>query len=458
MRILVADDEELIRWSLGEHLKQEGYDVALAVDGQEAIERFDDVGADALILDIKMPRKDGLSVLRHVRQADATVPVIMMTAHGAIDTAIEATQLGATAYLSKPFDLREVSLQLDKSIKTASMAREVHYLREKTAPSYAQLVGESNAMHKVFDTLQRLEHVDGPTVLVTGESGTGKDLVAQAIHAQGPRASEPYMAIDCASLPEQLIESELFGHERGAFTDAKTQKRGLFEAAHQGTIFLDEIGEMAMGTQAKLLRALETKTFRRVGGVTDMKLSAAIVAATNRDLKDESEAGRFRKDLYFRLNVVPIHIPPLRQRPEDIGPLAQHLTGRIAKQMRREIKGIDGEAIQCLERYRWPGNVRELRNLLERTVILHHDVDIIRLEHLPEELRMASRSAAIDQAFILPPDGVDLDEVEASLIAQALDRTGGNQSKAATLLGISRYALRYRIEKHEQRRMKKRSA
>jgi len=447
-RILVCDDEELIRWSLSEHLGTEGYEVDVAADGKACVEAVAKQAPDAIILDLKMPEMDGLTALRKIRETETEIPVIVITAHGAVESAIEATKLGATAYLSKPFDLREVSLQLSRALEAARLKREVRYLRGARR-GYEQIIGSSPAMQKVFDTLERLEGVDAPTVLLTGESGTGKDLVAQAIHTRGPRAEMPYMEIDCASLPEQLIESELFGHEKGSFTDAKGQKRGLFEVAKGGVIFLDEIGEMSVGTQAKLLRALENRRFKRVGGVTDLPLDATVIAATNRNLKEAVKKGEFREDLYFRLNVIPIEVPPLRARSGDIPLIADALIERFNKEMGRNVEGIGEDALRCLELYPWPGNVRELKNIIERIVILNGDIDIIRLEHLPPEIRQGSAREREDGCpFELPADGVDLESVERGLIAQALERTGGNQSRAARLLGISRYALRYRMEKY----------
>ena len=451
LRVLVCDDEELIRWSVAEHLRGEGYEVVLAADGQGCIDELAAHPPDALIVDLKMPKIDGLGVLRRMRELELDIPALVITAHGAVDSAIEATRLGATGYLSKPFDLRELSLQLRKAIDTGRLAREVRYLRSKRG--YERLVGDSPAMQRVFETLQRLESVDAPTVLITGESGTGKDLVAQAIHARGPRKDKPYMEIDCAAMQDTLIESELFGHEKGSFTDARTQKRGMFEMAKGGVVFLDEIGEMSLATQAKLLRALENRKFKRVGGVVDLPLDAAIVAATNRNLREEVKGGRFREDLFFRLNVVPIEIAPLRKRTEDVEALAGHLLERTAKDLGRAVPKVSEEALTALTRYPWPGNVRELRNVLERVVILKQGDGSIFLEDLPSEIRFGaaaggSSSGAMDGCpFELPPEGVDLEAVEKGLLAQALAKSNGNQSAAARLLGISRYALRYRMEK-----------
>jgi two-component system response regulator AtoC len=445
--ILVCDDEELIRWSLATHLEQEGYSVLTASDGQDCIDQVGKNSVGLVLLDLKMPRKDGLTTLRELRAGGHEFPVIVLTAHGGVDTAIEATRLGAAAYLAKPFDVREVSLAVEKALAHDRLRHEVHYLRRRERAGYGDFIGAHSCLQPMFETLRRLETVDAPTVLVLGESGTGKDVVARAIHARGPRRSEPFVAVDCASLPEQLIESELFGHERGSFTDAKATKPGLFEIAERGVVFLDEVGELPLVTQSKLLRAIEERSFRRVGGVRQLRLDAGLVAATNRNLKECVEKGTFREDLYFRLDVISIRIPPLRERPSDIPLLVEHFLERFAKQRR---VGFDGEAIALLQQYRFPGNVRELRNLVERLVLLGPE-DVIRAEHLPAEIRFARAPAAGNTGrgcpFELPEDGVDLEAVERGLLTQALGRTNGNQSAAARLLGISRYALRYRMEK-----------
>ena len=451
-RVIVTDDEELIRWSLAEHLRGEGYEVEEAEDGLALLALCEARAPDAVLLDLNMPRLDGLGALRRLREMDMQAPVIVLTAHGAVESAVEATQLGASAYLSKPFDLREVSLQLEAALEKSRMAHEIRYHRDRHRTGYGKLKGESPAMERVFDILKKLEAVDAPTVLVMGESGTGKDLVAQAIHGLGPRKNGPFMEVDCASLPEQLIESTLFGHEKGSFTDARSLKRGLFEVAKGGTIFLDEIGEMALGTQAKLLRALESRRFKRVGGLSNLPLDASVIAATNRDLKSEVLAGRFREDLYFRLNIIPVQVPALRDREGDVPILVDHFLAQFAQSMGPGVEGVSEEALEALGAYPWPGNVRELRNVIERIVILEAGVDTIRLEHLPFEIR-ARRSGALGSlgeaaSFVLPEGGVSLEDVEKSLIIQALERSNNNQSASARLLGLTRYALRYRMEKH----------
>ena len=334
-----------------------------------------------------------------------------------------------------------------KVLESNRLENEVRVLRGVRQEGYGKIIGRSAAMRRLFKTLERLETVEAPTVMLSGESGTGKDLIATAIHARGPRKDGPMMEVDCASLPENLIESELFGHERGAFTDAKTLKRGRFEVARGGSIFLDEIGEMPLTLQAKLLRALENKRFKRVGGVVDIPLDAGIIVATNRDLGAEVKAGRFREDLYFRLDVIRIEVPSLRERKEDLPLLVDHFVERFNKEFRREVRGVSEEAMKLLSAYSWPGNVRELRNVIERIVILEAD-DVIRADHLPAEIRYA-RVGQVDVPFVLPEGGVDLEAVERSLLYQAMERTEGNQSAAARLLGLTRYQLRYRLEKHE---------
>jgi transcriptional regulator with PAS, ATPase and Fis domain len=337
-------------------------------------------------------------------------------------------------------------------LNSERLAQEVSYLRERERSRYGDLIGDSPAMLAVFETLRRLEGVDAPTVLITGESGTGKELVAQAIHQRGPRREAPFVAIDCASLPETLIESELFGHERGAFTDARLQKRGLFEVARGGTVFLDEIGEMPVGTQSKLLRALENRRIKRVGGVSEIQFDAGIVAATNRDLAKEVQAGRFRSDLYYRLAVILIDLPPLRQRAGDVAKLVGHFLEQLTKRIPGLLDGVSAPALEAMNRYSWPGNVREVKNVMERIATLYREDTQIELAHLPPEIKFAAPTQVVTTSgssrFVLPPEGVDLDAVERDFVIQALERTESNQTAAAKLLGISRYALRNRMEKY----------
>ena len=449
--VIVCDDDDLIRGAIIDHLTGDGMRTTACANGEECLDALRTSAPDAITLDLDMPVLGGLDVLRKMREEGIRVPVIVLTAAVSIDSAIAATQLGAVAYLKKPFDPREVTLQLQRVFASERMSGEVSYLRDRQRQQYGQMVGASGAMRTVYDVLGRLEGVDAPTVLVQGESGTGKELVAQAIHDGGPRSRAPFVEIDCASLPESLIESELFGHERGAFTDARQQKRGLFEVAKGGTIFLDEIGEMPLATQAKLLRVLETRKMKRVGGTSDIAIDAGVVAATNRDLAKESEAGRFRRDLYYRLAVIPVVLPPLRERVGDVPLLVMHFLQHFKKRIPGSLERVEPGVMEALESYPWPGNVRELKNVIERIAMLYRDEPEVRFAHLPPEVRFAKREAPVSVPAgswcRLPAEGVDLDAVEHSFVVQALERTKGNQTAAAKLLGLSRFALRNRIEK-----------
>ncbi len=444
--ILVADDDKLSRWSLCQHFEALGHRTLAVQNGQEALDAVEQHGPTLIFMDISMPVMDGLTALRTLRENDHNLPVIVITAQGGVQGAMEATRLGCSGYLEKPFDLREADVAVERALSEDRLKQELSYLRSRERTGYAEIIGSSPPMQRLFDTLKRLAKIDAPTVLIQGESGTGKDLVARAVHSHGPRAGAPFMEIDCTALPEHLIESELFGHERGAFTDARATKRGLFEVAAGGMIFLDEVGELPLGMQAKLLRALENRKFRRVGGVVEIPLNACVIAATNRSLRDEVKAGRFREDLYFRLHVVPIEVPALRERKEDIAPLTQYFIDRLNKTFSRSVKGASLRAMELLQTYRWPGNVRELRNVLECSVIMLAK-DVIQPSDLPPEIRRTQSAQVKGCPFVLPDDGILLEEVEKGLLMQALERTEGNQSAAARLLGISRYALRYRLER-----------
>jgi DNA-binding NtrC family response regulator len=451
--VLVVDDEELIRWSLVEHLGGLDYRTGEAGDGEELLSMLETTTPDLILLDLKMPKLGGLDVLREMQRRELQIPVIVITAYGGLDTAIEATRLGASNYLTKPFDLREVTLAVEKVIEETRLRTEVHYLRSRARRGYGDFIGTARALEPVYDTLRRLEAIDAPTVLILGESGSGKDVIARMIHQRGPRTSGPFLEVDCAALPDALLESELFGHERGAFTDAHAQKRGLLEVAAGGVVFLDELGELSPAIQAKLLRALETRTFRRVGGTVQYPMDVAILAATHRDLEADVASGRFRKDLYFRLNVVPIRLPALRERREDIPSLVSHFTDTFNAAFGRRIEGVSGEAMALLQSWKWPGNVRELRNVIERLAILGPD-GVVTAGDLPAEIRFQGSEGgggSADCPFVLPEDGVDLEAVDRGLVRQAIARTGGNQSAAARLLGISRYALRYRLEKYDMK-------
>jgi DNA-binding NtrC family response regulator len=438
----VVDDEALLRMSLRTRLASEGYELLEAGTAAEAFEQLASE-PDLVLLDLHLPDGDGLAVLRQIKQRSPDTVVILMTAFSSIENAVEAMKLGAFHYVNKPFDLEEIVLLADKALETTQLRREVRALRSGQSREYGfdAIVGYSPVMQKVKSLLARVAASPASTVLLTGETGTGKDLAAKAIHYNSERASRAFVNITVSALPEQLLESELFGHERGAFTDARQQKRGLLEAADHGTVFLDEIGEMTPPLQAKLLRFLEERAFKHVGGLNDIRVDVRVVAATNRNLEDDVKAGRFREDLFYRLQVMPITLPPLRERKGDIPLLVSYFVDRYNREFKKRIRGLSSDALSLVEQYAWPGNIRELRNALERAMLLTTK-DLIE----PEDLTALTRKAAAPQ-FQLPPDGVSLEEVERQLLMQALERSGGNQTQAAELLRINRDQVRYRIEK-----------
>lgn len=448
-KILVVDDEELIRWSLTENLGAEGHEVLTAETGEEGLEVTKAEMPDLVVLDYRLPGMDGLEVLKRIKEINANQLVIMMTAFGAVDKAVTAMKLGAYDYLNKPFNLEEMKLSIAKALEATRLRREVaHSLEEqKRRFDLGNIVGVSEKMQNVFETARKIAQSDATTVLIEGESGTGKDLIARAIHYSSKRASEPLMTINCSALPENLLETELFGHEKGAFTDAKTMRKGLLELADEGTVFLDEIGDMSLSLQAKILHFIEYKTFKRVGGLRDILVNARIVAATNRDLNDAVKKGDFREDLYYRLKVIPIHMPPLRERKEDIIPLANFFIETFNAEFRKDVKGLAPEAEQLLLSHSWLGNARELKNAIERAIILGSE-PIILAEHLAIDVVTPTDMNLTEFVCELPEEGIAIEEVEGQLISQALQRVDGNQTQAARLLKLSRDALRYRMKKH----------
>jgi DNA-binding NtrC family response regulator len=455
-KILVIDDEKLIRWSLEKSLKQIGFQVETAATGEEGLQKFDAFLPDAVILDNKLPGAQGLDILNDLKTRDPRLIVLFMTAFGTIETAVDAMKRGAYDYINKPFVFDEVRQLLEKALYVQRLDTEVQTLKAVVQKQFDtdNVVSNSPAMREIQGMVEKIARSEAPTVMLTGESGTGKDLFARVIHERGPRRQRPFITINCSALPESLLESELFGYEKGAFTDAKQMKRGQFELAAGGTIYLDEIGEIALGLQVKLLQVIENRVFRRVGGVKDIRVDSLIIAATNINLASAVEAGMFRRDLYYRLNLIPIELPPLRLRREDIVPIALYFVRRFDEEFHRHFKGISEEVKVILTEYDWPGNIRELRNVIERIVILEND-ELIRPEHLPLELRQFS-DVTTDEArpvptqeigIEIPAEGLSMEAVERELVVKALDKTSQNQTRAARLLDITRDSLRYKMKK-----------
>ena len=461
-RILILEDEKLLRMTMRKRLEDEGYRVFEAPTGQVALDLIREDEPDLLLLDYKLPDMTGIDVLRQVREMHLDTSAILLTAFSSIGTAVEAMKLGAHDYLDKPVDYDELLATIAKALETTRLRREVRRHRNELVRLYgiSNIVGRSKATEQILMKIRKVADSAASTVLIQGESGTGKDVVAKAIHYASSRADKPFMNITCTALTESLLESEMFGHERGAFTDAKTLKKGLLEVANGGTVFLDEIGDMGAQLQSKVLRFLEEKAFKRVGGSVDIRVDVRVIAATNRDLEKMARSGTFREDLFYRLNVVPIDLPPLRERKEDIPDLVDHFLEQFNRDFKKNTLRVTDEAMACLTRHDWPGNVRELRNVIERVMILEtrEELDVT---DLPEELVQragpvededpaddpsAAPAAAAAALIRLPDVGISLRDVQFELVRQALERTGGNQTKAAQLLRISRDALRYKMK------------
>ena len=443
-RVLIADDEKNMRWVLSQALEAEGYEIVEAADGREALAAIGEQEPDIMVLDHKMPAPDGMEVLRRVRAKGHRFPIIMLTAHGNVQTAVEAMKAGASEYLTKPFDLDELKLGIDKALRMTELAAEVERLREELDRDWdvEGIVAADPRMLELLETVGKVAPTTA-TVMLYGESGTGKELVARALHRRSERAGKPFISVSAGALPETLLESELFGYEKGAFTGAMTAKPGRFEMANGGTMFLDEIGDITPAVQVKLLRVLQERTFERLGGTRSIEVDVRIISATNRDLQQLIADGTFREDVYYRLNVVPMTIPPLRKRPGDVPLLVAH----FLEKMRAKDRSMSPEAMRALLEYQWPGNVRELENTIERVAILSHG-DVIELDDLPAEIRAGvSVCDAGARCFVLPEAGVDLEEIELDLIRQALDRSGGGVPRAAKLLGLTTKTLEARMQK-----------
>ncbi|MGE3854375.1 MAG: sigma-54-dependent transcriptional regulator [Planctomycetota bacterium] len=448
-RILLVDDDRLIRLPVRERLEEDGYRVTEATNAAEGRKKLAQ-GADLVLLDVGLPDADGLTLLGEFREADPDVIVIMLTGDVSAGTAVQAMRAGAFHYCTKPVDVEELAILVANALETTRLRREVRALRGRDASltGSAAIIGDAPATHALRQLLEKIAASPASTVLITGETGTGKDLAARVVHACSDRSSAPFMSIMCTAVPDALFESEMFGHERGAFTDAREQRKGLIELADGGTVFLDEIGDLPLLLQAKLLRFLEEKTIRRVGGGSDIRVDVRVVAATNRELPALVKAGTFREDLYYRLRVLPVELPALRTRTGDAAILAQHFADIYSRQFHKPISEITSDALQKLATSPWPGNVRELRNTVERAVLLNESG---KLE--PGDFMLMREGGATEDAvggeFRLPNGGINLEDVERSLVMQALERTRGNQTRAAALLGLNRDQIRYRVQKFE---------
>lgn len=505
IRVLVVDDEEILAWSIDTELRALGAEITKASSVREAIERFPAASPDLVITDLKLPDGNGLELLKKWRFEYPDLPIILITAHGAIDSAVTALRLGAFDYLQKPFNMKDLIAAVKRASEVAKLRQKVSSMTAAESPSTeVDIVGDAPAMLRLKDQLRRIARSKANTALLLGDSGTGKELAARAIHEWSDRRAQPFVEINCASIPDTLLESELFGYEKGAFTDARERKLGLFEIARNGTVFLDEIGEMPLKLQSKLLRALEYRRFKRLGGTKDIEFTGRIVAATNRDLPREVGEGRFRGDLYFRLNVLPVSLPLLRERLEDLPRLCSFMVKKLADELGMAVPSVAADAMATLQQHSWPGNVRELKNVLQRAMVFHEPA-VIHREHLaidawpsfdgeprtaPAIVGMTERPppasanfhaipvttasfpvapvvpvAAPQTAYVppllapapvqpasspftLPSEGINLESLEKSLLVQALDKAHHNQTRAAQLLGISRHTLRYRLEKY----------
>jgi len=445
----VVDDEYLIRWTLQQNLEKEGYEVLLAETGEEALEKVKEAAPDLALLDIKLPGMDGYEVLEKALKIDEGIIPIMITAYDEVDKVVKAMRLGAFDYISKPFDFSKVYLSIQKALEASQLKREVRHLRREKRNWYGfdNIVAVSPEMERALQISEKIAQSEAATVLIQGESGTGKEVIAHLIHERSRRQNTPFITVNCANFPEQMLENELCGHEKGAFTDAREVKKGLLEVADRGTLFLDEIGDMSLNLQGKILRLVEQKTFRRIGGLKDIQVDVRIVTATNKDLLKLKEEGKFREDLFYRINVASIRIPPLRERPSDILPLAKYFMQRYNEEFHKNVQKISEGVEEFLRNYNWPGNVRELKNVTERAMILVEG-DTLLMEHLPIEiLGQASKQGGVIEGIRIPPEGISMEKVEEALVRQALKMTSGNQTKAAKLLDISRDALRYRMQK-----------
>jgi DNA-binding NtrC family response regulator len=454
--ILVVDDERLVRWSLQQKLEQWGYNVCLAENGASALSRIQLDNPDLITLDVKMPDMTGVDVLMELRRRNIQIPVIVITAFGVVDDAVRSLKLGAHDFIEKPINFEILENVVRNALETRRLRSEVALTHERQRSTFSvdRIIGISDHIREIRELIKKIASSEATTILVQGESGTGKDLVSHAIHYESARKDGPFHAINCAALPENLMESELFGHERGAFTDARSQKKGMFEMADGGTLLLDEISEMTLGMQAKLLRVLEGQTFRRVGGVKNITVDVRVIVASNLNLEEAVRAAKFRQDLFFRLSIIPLHLRPLREHKEDVPSLLTHFLQHYNQKFRKSIQGLTKEADELLMNYDWPGNIRELKNAIERVMILSEG-NRIAAKYLPIRISegggmpLPGGEGSATGAFQLPQGGISLFNVEKELIRQALEQARGNKTTASRLLRITRDTLRYKVKKHK---------
>lgn len=455
-KILIIDDQKLIRDSLKSALNDEGYNVVLAENGKQGIAALKKINIDLILLDLKLPDSNGIDVLKQIKSITPECIVIMMTGYGTIENAVAAMKLGAFDYINKPFKSKHISTIIKLALETQKLQKEVNEFRNKAKSLYRadKIIGKSREIESIQEIINKVSQTGTSTVLIQGESGTGKELVAKAIHYNSPRLNGPFIEINCSAIPYSLLESELFGYEQGAFTDAKRTRKGLFEQSDGGTLFLDEIGDMDLVMQSKLLNVLQEKKFRRLGGHQTIQVNARIIAATNHNMRDYVRLNKFREDLYYRLNVLSIFIPPLRERKEDILPISEYFIEALNQDYRKKVKGVEDDAVNAMLNYSWPGNVRELRNTIERIMIIDSP-EVISRKHLPREIleENCPEVPAGINGIELPESGMDIREftrsLQAKLIKQALKKSMGNKTEAARLLNLDRFSLRYLVNKNK---------
>lgn len=446
-KILVVEDEQTLREGIVTAFEQRGWHVTAGADAAEGCRKLEEQVFDVVVTDFKMPEGSGLDIVKRCKMLNEGTVVLMMTAYGTVSSAVEAMKAGAYDYILKPFDLEEIELKVERAVEHRRLLSRVQVLdRDAVIPRFENIVGESEKMQDVFKTIEKVARSNA-SVLVRGETGVGKELVAEALHRNSSRADQPFVKMNCAALHENLLESELFGHERGAFTGADRRRVGRFELANGGTLFLDEIGNMSLQTQAKVLRVLQEREFERLGGTATIKVDVRLIAATNTNLEEAIAENEFREDLYYRLNVVTLEVPPLRERKDDIIPLAKHFIDEAATDLKKDVRGIDPGAVRLLKRHNWPGNIRELKNCLERAVLMCEQ-PFIRQEDLSLQ---ATAGEATDSSIQLrlPPNGIDLEELEKQAILEALRINNWVQKDAARFLGISSRVMNYKVAKYE---------